>query len=130
MLRRRSCALNLGLYTMLLLLILGNQSGRNLGLQQVHCHPEERLRSGKGSWTFSIDRRSARNLVTRKNRFVLTKFESCFSRKRTYQLLSSPIPCSINSSWQAERTLIAGDEGEAAAGWRQNQWHGAKSFIK
>jgi hypothetical protein len=53
-----------------------------------------------------------------------------FKKENISAFLLTPLPCSINSSWQAERTLIAGDEGEAAAGWRQNQWHGAKSFIK
>lgn len=52
--------------------------------------------------------------MTRKTDLYLQSLKVVFQEGE--HISFSPPPCSINSSWQAETTLIAGDEGEQAAG--------------
>lgn len=80
--------------------------------------------------TFCADGESTHTICWQEKTDLYLQSLKVVFQEREHTSFSPPNPCSINSSWQAERTLIAGDEGEAAAGWRQDQWHRAKSFIK
>lgn len=57
----------------------------------------------------------ADSLMTRKTDLYLQSLKVVF-QEGEHISFSPPTLCSINSSWQAETTLIARDEGEQAAG--------------
>ena len=67
---------------------------------------------------FCIDRKSRHSPVTRKTDLYLQSLKVVFQEREhtSFSAPPHPPPCSINSSWQAETTLIARDEGEQAAG--------------
>lgn len=126
------CTVKLGRCMVLLISVLGNQRQPACSpwLQQVCCHGQEGLRSANQCPVPSALTGKAHTICWQEKTDLYLQSLKVVFQEREHTSFSPPNPCSINSSWQAERTLIAGDEGEAAAGWRQNQWHGAKSFIK
>lgn len=113
------------------ILILGNQRqcDCDLWLHQIHCdYWEKQLSPGRFPYLPHWQKKQTK-VWWQEKQICTYKVWKLFFKKEN--ISAFPPPCSINSSWQAETTLIAREmkENEQQA-VVQNQWHSAKSFIK